>query len=98
MPLDPKRVQAVFLEAVNYHDPADREAVLDAECSADVELRRRVEALLRAHDQFNDFLNQPFVEPRSWPGPSVSLHDSEDRAPGSGSDRIDDGQVSGSEG
>ena len=61
MPLDPRRVQAVFLEAVDYHDPVDRAAFLDRECSGDPELRRRVEALLRAHDQFNGFLNDPVV-------------------------------------
>ena len=61
MPLDPKRVQAVFLEAAEYHDPADRAAILDRECSDDPELRERVEALLRAHDEFNSFLNDPVV-------------------------------------
>ena len=44
MPLNPKRVQAVFLEAADYHDPAARAAILDRECSADLELRGRVEA------------------------------------------------------
>jgi hypothetical protein len=61
MPLRPKRVQAVFLEAADYHDPVDRAAILDRECSADLGLRRRVEALLRAHDQFNRFLNDPVI-------------------------------------
>jgi hypothetical protein len=61
MPLNPRRVQAVFLDAADYHDPMDRAAILDRECSADLELRRRVEALLRAHDEFNSFLNEPFV-------------------------------------
>jgi hypothetical protein len=58
MPLDPRRVQAVFLEAVDYHDPVDRAAFLDRECSGDPELRRRVEALLKAHDESNDSLSQ----------------------------------------
>ena len=31
MPLNPKRVQAVFLEAAKYHDLADRAAILDRE-------------------------------------------------------------------
>jgi eukaryotic-like serine/threonine-protein kinase len=61
MPLNPKRVQAVFLEAADYHDPVDRAAILDRECSAELELRGRVEALLRAHDEFNRFLNDPVV-------------------------------------
>jgi hypothetical protein len=59
MPLDPRRVQAVFLEAAAYHDPVNRASILDRECSADLELRRRVEALLRAHDEFSSFLNDP---------------------------------------
>ena len=61
MPLNPRRVQGVFLEAADYHDPVERAAILDRECSADLELRGRVEALLRAHDQFNGFLNDPVV-------------------------------------
>jgi hypothetical protein len=61
MPLDPKRVQEVFLAAASYHDPADRAAILDRECLADSELRLRVEALLEAHDQINDSLKQPRV-------------------------------------
>ena len=63
MPLDPKRVQAVFVAAVECDAAADRAAVLDRECSTDPELRRRVEALLRAHDQPDGFLDQPIVGP-----------------------------------
>jgi len=29
----------------------------------DIELRKRVEALLHAHDRFNDFVNQPLAGP-----------------------------------
>ena len=61
MPLNPRRVQAVFLEAADYDDPVNRAAILDRECSADPELRRRVEALLSAHDEVNGFLNDPVV-------------------------------------
>jgi serine/threonine protein kinase/tetratricopeptide (TPR) repeat protein len=56
MPLDPNRVQTVFLAAVQ---AADREAVLARECVDDDELRRRVEALLQAHDQPGSLLDQP---------------------------------------
>ena len=63
MPLDPKRVQAVFVAAVGCDAIADRAAVLDRECSTDPELRKRVEVLLRAHDSSDDFLNQPLVAP-----------------------------------
>jgi serine/threonine protein kinase/tetratricopeptide (TPR) repeat protein len=61
MPSDPKRVQAVFLAAVD--QPAvERYAVLDRECGADADLRHRVEALLRAHDQPGSYLNEPVVD------------------------------------
>jgi hypothetical protein len=60
MPLNPRRVQAVFLEASDYVDPMGRAAFLDRECSNDPELRLRVESLLKAHDEFNSFLIQPF--------------------------------------
>jgi hypothetical protein len=63
MPLNQQRVQAVFLEAAGYRDLANRAALLDHECMGDFELRKRLEALLRAHDRFNDFCNQPLVGP-----------------------------------
>jgi hypothetical protein len=59
MPVDPKRVQAVFLAAVEAVEPAGRDAVLQRECGGDAELRQRVEALLRAHDQPGGLLVEP---------------------------------------
>ena len=61
MPTDPDRAQAVFLAAQECQAPADRTAVLDAQCSGDPELRRRVEALLLAHDQFDGSLDVPLA-------------------------------------
>ena len=43
MTLDPKRVQAVFLAAIEQENLPDRDEVLDRACAADEELRRRVE-------------------------------------------------------
>ncbi len=63
MLLDAKRVQAVFLSAVECHDPGARAVVLDRECSTDAELLRRVEALLLAHDQPDSLLDQPIIGP-----------------------------------
>jgi hypothetical protein len=63
MPLDPNRVQAVFLTAVECHEPAARAALLDRECATDAELRRRDEALLTALDQPESLLDRPIVEP-----------------------------------
>jgi hypothetical protein len=61
MTLNPLRVPAVFLKAADYHDPVDRATILDRECSADLRLRRRVEALLEAYGPFNVSLKQPRV-------------------------------------
>jgi tetratricopeptide (TPR) repeat protein/tRNA A-37 threonylcarbamoyl transferase component Bud32 len=49
MPIDFQRIQSVF-GAVAELPPAERAAVLERECGDDAELRRRVEALLKAHD------------------------------------------------
>jgi WD40 repeat protein/serine/threonine protein kinase/tetratricopeptide (TPR) repeat protein len=57
MPLDARRVQALFLEAVEV-DSAARAAILHTECAGDRELRRRVEALLRAHDEPDSMLDK----------------------------------------
>jgi hypothetical protein len=59
MPLNPRRVQAIFSEAAARHDPAGRAAILDCECSADQELRQRVGALLTAHDEINRIADEP---------------------------------------
>ena len=61
MELDPRRVQAVFLAAAECRDSADRIAVLERECSGDAELRGRVEALLRAHDQPDGPIDHPLA-------------------------------------
>ena len=44
MPVDLKRVQAVFLAATEEGSAAVRAAFLDRECSTDAELRQRVDA------------------------------------------------------
>ena len=62
MPVDPRRVQAIFLAAVEYREPTERSAVLDRECAGDQELRRRVESLLQANDEPDDFLDRPVVD------------------------------------
>src|SRR3954454_22887236 len=71
MPADPRRVQEVFLAAVEERDPAARAAVLDRECAGDRELRRRVESLLRAHDEPDDFLDRPIVGPAGRSGTAL---------------------------
>jgi serine/threonine protein kinase len=63
MPINVQRIQAVFLAAVEISDPADRARFLDGACGGDAELRSRVEALLRAHDQPDSLLDHPAVAP-----------------------------------
>jgi eukaryotic-like serine/threonine-protein kinase len=48
----------IFTEAINIRPP-DRAAYLDIMCGNDVNLRRKVEALLKAHDRVGDFLEEP---------------------------------------
>lgn len=63
MSVDAKRVQAVFLAAVEIADAAQRAAYLDQECDADPDLRQRVEALLQAHETPASILAGPVVAP-----------------------------------
>src|SRR5258708_6090763 len=48
---------AVFTEALRL-PPEERDRYLDKACKADVEFRRRVEALLQAYEQAGDFLGK----------------------------------------
>src|SRR5262245_24932244 len=50
MSVDAKRLQSVFLAAVEVADLTERAALLDRKCGGDAELRQRVEKLLAAHD------------------------------------------------
>ncbi len=70
MSVDAKRLQAIFLAAVELADPAQQAALLDRECVSDPELRRRVEALLRAHQDPASVLDRPAaVLPPAAPEP-----------------------------
>jgi hypothetical protein len=42
MPIDPGRVQAIFLAAVETKDPAERASIVNVQCAGDDELRARV--------------------------------------------------------
>jgi hypothetical protein len=59
MAVDAKRVQAVFLAAVEVADPAEQAAILDRECASDRDLRQSVEALLIAHRESATVVDQP---------------------------------------
>ena len=49
---------AIFTEALRM--PAqERDAFLERVCGSDLNLRKRIAALLRAHDRVGDFLEEP---------------------------------------
>src|SRR5262245_40860733 len=59
---EPAGVRAVFDEALERDTPEERAAYLEEACAGRPEVRREVEALLRALDCAGDFLARPAVE------------------------------------
>jgi eukaryotic-like serine/threonine-protein kinase len=53
-----------FVAALEKATPAERAAYIEAACAGDPDLRRRAEALLRAHEQSGDLLDRPVQDPR----------------------------------
>ena len=49
---------AIFTEALKL-SPPERETFLERSCGSDERLRRKVQALLRAHDRLGSFLEEP---------------------------------------
>jgi serine/threonine protein kinase/tetratricopeptide (TPR) repeat protein len=70
MTIDFNRVQSVF-QAVAELPPAERLVALERECGADAETRRRVEALLRAHDDSGELPAAVDPEPTGAHVPAV---------------------------
>ncbi len=64
MSADSGQEVAIFTEALK-RPVAEREAFLDQACAGDVELRRKVEALLRAYERLGHFLETPPPDPGS---------------------------------
>ena len=64
-------VKPIFIAALDHEPGADRAAYLDAACGEDVDLRRRVEALLAAHERANEVLGDG-GEPLATPMPEPS--------------------------
>ena len=59
--------ETIFVAALEKSTPAERTAYLEGACAGDPGLRRRVEALLGAHEQSGDLLDPPVHSP----GPST---------------------------
>jgi serine/threonine protein kinase len=68
MSLDPRVVKDVFATALGQKDPAARAAYLAEACGTDAELHQRVEALLRASEHPDSFLDDP---PAADPPPAA---------------------------
>ena len=64
MSADSSQEEPIFTEALK-HPVAERGAFLDRACAGDAELRRKVEALLRAYERLGDFLETPPLKPGS---------------------------------
>ncbi len=62
MTLDPRRVKSLFNSAIDRPDPTDRSSFLDRECGTDLELRRRLDELLAAHERPASVLERPLAE------------------------------------
>jgi tRNA A-37 threonylcarbamoyl transferase component Bud32 len=58
---DPRRVKQVFGEALEIADADARRAFLDRRCGDDADLRRRLDALLAAHDAPASALEKPLA-------------------------------------
>jgi len=52
-------VRSIFLDALEKATDSERAAYLDQACAGDAQVRAKVEALLRAHDQAGRFLQPP---------------------------------------
>jgi WD40 repeat protein/serine/threonine protein kinase len=61
MPLDVNTAKAIFMEALEKFDPAERAAYVGEACGSDEALRKRVDILLQAHDGPGSFLKSPVV-------------------------------------
>lgn len=59
MTVDPQRVQALFLTALELSDATARRELLNRKCAGDEALLRRVAALLSAHDAAGGFGDEP---------------------------------------
>ena len=69
MGTEQRGVKAIFDEAAEMDDPVARGAFLDRACAGDLELRRKVDALLIAYANAGSFMERPAVEAEIAPGP-----------------------------
>ena len=63
--------EAIFQVARQIDGPDARLQYLDQVCGTDIELRGRLDALLRANDEERSFLEQPAVAPRAMEASTI---------------------------
>jgi serine/threonine protein kinase len=61
MAADPRRVKELFVAVLDLPDPQARQAFLERECASDADLRQRLEALLKAHENPASVLDRPLA-------------------------------------
>ena len=59
----PKDIKSIFLEALEKRTAEERAAYLDHVCGNDTSLRAEFESLLKAHDEAEEFLEIPVLDP-----------------------------------
>jgi hypothetical protein len=59
MPVDVNVAKAIFMTALEKTEPEERSAYVLEACGSDDSLRRRVEILLKAHNDPGSFMNSP---------------------------------------
>jgi hypothetical protein len=67
------RVKSIFLAAIEIPSWEQREAYLNRECENDTELRKRVEALLLAHEEAGGFLKPSILGANITPQQSTLI-------------------------
>jgi hypothetical protein len=67
MAIDPRRVKELFVALLDLRDRQARQAFLERECAGDADLRQRLEALLKAHENPATVLDRPLpaVDPEN---------------------------------
>ena len=61
MTADPRRVKELFVAVLDLPDAQARQAFLERECGSDADLRQRLQALLKAHDDPASALDRPLA-------------------------------------
>ncbi|UCE46966.1 MAG: protein kinase, partial [Phycisphaerales bacterium] len=73
MSTEHKDEEAIFYAALKMKSQAERNAYIKAACGNNIDLMNRIEALLKAHDAEDSFLDVPAVDPNATLEESPSI-------------------------